>query len=480
MKAVYKGFWGKNPGSLRGLAGFLLLAIATEIFSFGMVALPTAAAPIVRPGAPETDYTLGAGDRLRLDIFQVEDLSGEYLVLVDGSLSLPLIGRLQVAGLTLAEVNQLASQRYAKFLRYPVVTIVLVQPRPLKVAIAGEVNSPGSYTITLGQDRQFPTITDLLREAGGITAAAEIRQVQVRRFLKGRDQILTVNLWDLLSQGSLYQDVTLRDGDTVIVPTNERIDPAETRQLAAASFGPQIDQPVNVAVVGEVNRPGTYQVEPEQINQSATNRPINPPQPPRLTQAIDLAGGIKPLADIRNIQVRRLTRSGSAQVFTVNLWQLLQEGDIGEDIILQDGDTIFIPTAQALDPKEVEALASASFAPDSIQVNVVGEVQAPGSVEVPPNTPLNQAILAAGGFNNRRANSSMVELVRLNPNGTVTRREITVDLGAGINDQNNPPLRSNDVIVVQRSNTTRLSDSVGTILGPVGSALTNIRLFTLF
>ena len=431
------------------------------------------------PATSETDYTLGAGDRLRVDVFQVEDFSGEYLVLVDGTVSLPLAGRLQAEGKTIPELSELISQKYAQYLKRPVVTVSLLTPRPLKMAIAGEVNNPGSYNITLNEEGQFPSVTDLIQQAGGITTAADVRQVQIRRSLNGREQVLNVNLWELLVQGNLAQNVTLRDGDTVIIPTNNNINAAETRQLADASFGIRSDQPVNVAVVGEVYRPGSYQIEPERLNQNNNNNNTTSSRavPPRLSQAIAQAGGIKPLANIRQVEVRRLTRSGTEQTLNVNLWQLLRDGDTNEDVILQEGDTIVIPTAENLDPSEAESLASASFSPSTVRVNVVGEVKEPGVVEVPPNTPLNQAILAAGGFDDRRANKGEVQLIRLNPNGTVSKREIEIDLAADINEENNPTLRSSDVVVVGRSGLAQVSDTVGTVLAPIGSTFSIFRLF---
>ena len=431
------------------------------------------------PVTTETDYTLGAGDRLRIDIFQVEDFSGEYLVLVDGTVSLPLVGRLQAEGKTIPELSEVVAQKYAQYLKRPVVTVSLLTPRPLKMAISGEVNNPGAYNITLNEEGQFPSVTDLIQQAGGITTAADVRQVQIRRSLNGREQVLNVDLWELLIQGNLAQDVTLRDGDTVIIPTNDNIDVAETRQLADASFGIRSDQPVNVAVVGEVYRPGSYQIEPERLNQNNNNNNNTSSRavPPRLSQAIAQAGGIKPLANIRQVEVRRLTRSGSEQTLNVNLWQLLRDGDTNEDVILQEGDTVVIPTAENLDPAESEALASASFSPSTVRVNVVGEVKEPGVVEVPPNTPLNQAILAAGGFDDRRANKGEVQLIRLNPNGTVSKREVEIDLASDINEENNPTLRSNDVVVVGRSGLAQVSDTVGTVLAPIGSTFSIFRLF---
>jgi polysaccharide export outer membrane protein len=109
-------------------------------------------------------------------------------------------------------------------------------------------------------------------------------------------------------------------------------------------------------------------------------------------------------------------------------------------------------------------------------VNVVGEVTKPGAVPVPPNTPLNQAILAAGGFNTR-AKKGEVQLIRLNPNGTVEKREIDVDLAQGINTEGNPSLRNNDVVVVKRSSLATIGDTLGTVLNPVGSFVNLLRLF---
>jgi polysaccharide export outer membrane protein len=62
-------------------------------------------------------------------------------------------------------------------------------------------------------------------------------------------------------------------------------------------------------------------------------------------------------------------------VINVDLWDLLRSGDLSEDVILQEGDTITIPTATVLDPAEANQLAGASFSPNTIVVNVVGEVE---------------------------------------------------------------------------------------------------------
>ncbi|TRU29194.1 MAG: sugar ABC transporter substrate-binding protein [Microcystis aeruginosa Ma_SC_T_19800800_S464] len=432
---------------------------------------PSSAAPPKEAIAPipaeSKDYTLGEGDKVRVTIYQVADLSGDFLVLADGTLTLPLIGSVKVEGMTVTEAGQTLAKRYTTYLKRPVVTVSVLTPRPLQIAIAGEVNRPGTYTINPEQSQKTPLLTEIIRQAGGVTTVADIGQVQIRRNLKGQEQLIQANLWQLIQKGDTTQDISLRDGDSIVIPTKTTLSVGEVNQLADANFGLDSDREINVTVVGEVYRPGSHRIVPNQVNTVTTenNRGIRR-QPARLTQAIQQAGGIKPLADIRQVQVLRYTRDGSQQKIPVDLWSLLEKGDITGDIFLQEGDTVIIPTATEISAKESETLASASFAPKTINVKVVGEVKKPGIIEVPPNTPLNQAILTAGDFDKRRANQSTVELIRLNPNGTVTKTSINIDFSQGINEKTNPILRNNDVVVVHRSGLASATDTLGTVLSP--------------
>ncbi|MEO0769879.1 MAG: SLBB domain-containing protein, partial [Cyanobacteria bacterium J06649_4] len=169
-------------------------------------------------------------------------------------------------------------------------------------------------------------------------------------------------------------------------------------------------------------------------------------------------------------------RTGTSQVLDVDLWALLQVGDLAQDAILQAGDTVFVPRAETLSVEETGQLAAASFSPDTIRVNVVGEVSQAGTVELPPNTPLSQAILAAGGFNTRASRGS-AELVRINEDGSVIRSDIPVDFAQGISEENNPLLRNNDVVIVNRSGLATAGDAIGTILNPLGGLFRFLNLF---
>lgn len=422
----------------------------------------------------ESDYTLGSGDQIRLDIFQVEEYSGDYPVLVDGSISLPLVGNLNVDGLTLKEASNLVSQEYSTYLKRPIVTVGLVAPRPLKIGISGEVDNAGSYEVTLdAASPNFPTVTDMIEQAGGITTLADVRSVRVTRTVDGKEVSYNSDLWSLLTEGRLRQDISLRDGDTIFIPTVDELDTGELTRLSEASFGIQTDKPVKVAVVGEIYRPGSHTVQPEQLGGgNQNNGQQRASSPPTLSQAVQAAGGIKPLANVKEVEVRRRTWDGTEKVLAVDLWELIKAGDIGKDVILQDGDRIVIPKATAL---AVEDARINSTLESQITVNVVGEVVNPGAQTVDPNTPLNQAILAAGGFDNQRANKGKVELVRLNNDGTVDKRQIQVDLAQGIDEETNPILRNQDVVVVSRSGLTSAADGAGTVLSPVGGALGILR-----
>lgn len=133
----------------------------------------------------ETNYTLGPGDLVRLDIFQVPEYSGEFPVLVDGTISLRLVGSVQVTGLSLQETSEIVRQKYASYLKRPIINVGLVSPRPLKIGIGGEIDNPGSYEFDLSSPNQkFPTVTDIIEQAGGITTLADIRNVEITSTLR--------------------------------------------------------------------------------------------------------------------------------------------------------------------------------------------------------------------------------------------------------------------------------------------------------
>ncbi|MFM2060973.1 MAG: hypothetical protein RLZZ507_643 [Cyanobacteriota bacterium] len=450
------------------------------------IALPSVSLAQQRKVSPSstisTDYLLGGGDRIRVNVFEVPEYTGEYQVPPGGAINLPLIGSISVLGLTTEQASDEIARRYARFLKRPLISVNLLSPRPINVFVAGEVTRPGSYTLNLqgsGGDSpgvQYPTVLAALTTAQGVTLAADVTNVQLRRKIgRSGEQVISLNLKEITQTGRIPQDITLRDGDTIVVPTGTNFNVAEARNLFAANYAASQTAPRTVAITGQVHRPGSYLVSPGGGGGNDGGAPGT--GLPTVMRAIQLAGGITSQADVRSIRIRRPTRIGSEQSLNINLWELLQSGDLNQDVVLQDGDTIVVPTATEINTAEVTQLATTTLSPARIQVGVVGEVKRPGLTDLQPNSSLNQALLAAGGFNDARASSGAVDLIRLNPNGTVTKRVVKIDFSKGINEETNPILRNNDVVVVQRSGIAKTSDTVGTVSGPLGTILGIVRLF---
>ncbi|MEH1949397.1 MAG: SLBB domain-containing protein [Nostoc sp.] len=474
--------------------GMALLTAVNAAMSSASLAqgqpLPPTTQPPITETQLDTNYSLGGGDLIRVNVFEVPEYTGEYQIPPGGAINLPLIGSVSVLGLTTEQASDEIARRYARFLKRPLISVNLLSPRPINIFVAGEVTRPGAYTLSLSGGAgnnpgvQYPTVLAALTTAQGVTLAADVTQVQLRRRIgRSSEQAVTVNLKELIQTGKLSQDITLRDGDTIVVPTATNFNLAESRNIFAANFAASQTTPRTVTIIGEVNRPGSYLVTPgntdSQVGATPNSGTASPTGLPNVTRVIQLAGGITAQADVRNLKLRRPTRTGSEQSIDINLWQLLQSGDANQDIIVQDGDTIVIPTATEINPAEATQLATTTLSPTRIQVGVVGEVKKPGLTDVQPNSSLNQAILAAGGFNDARASSKAVDLIRLNPNGSVTKRIVKVDFSAGINEQTNPILRNNDVVVVNRSGSAKTGDTVNTITGPLGVIFNLLNLFGL-
>ncbi len=368
-------------------------------------------------------YLLGVGDEVQVSVFNASDYSGEFSVLPGGVLNIPLVGEILVEGLTLQQASDDVSARISEYVRRPRVTISLLEARPLQVAIAGEVNRPGSYTLSdEGENSSAtPTLTQAISMAGGITQSADIRQVLVQRRFPTASRA---------ASQAASQTASL-----------------STRQSGSQTVRQSTDQASTFSEVSSFNDAST----PNEVTTFNVGS----------SRAVDVY-----VAD------------DSSGAITVNLWQLLQEGQIEADLPLQRGDRIFIPTATALSPEESLELASASFSPAAVTVNVVGEVESPGAISLPPNPSLNQAILSAGGFN-RRARRNSVSLIRLNEDGTATQQEIDIDFESGVNLENNPFLQPNDTVVVRTGGLYRATDTLGTVLSPLNSGFGLLRLFGL-
>lgn len=241
-------------------------------------------------------------------------------------------------------------------------------------------------------------------------------------------------------------------------------------------------RPVVVDVAGEVYRPGPVQLS--SLTTAETQLDVNAritaaTTTPTLSSALVSAGGIRRTADIRSIIVRRQLPNGQMQDLSVNLWDAISSGGQGNNLVLRDGDSIFVPKAQPDAEIDPSLVASSSIAPDNVRVRVIGDgVVRPGEVQIQPNSSVDGAIAAAGGPNSDAALGE-VRLVRLSETGQV--EEQRVDLSSLVDDYQ---VQDGDVILVPKKGYLVGIDNVGRalspILGPIGSILNILDIFNLF
>jgi len=246
-------------------------------------------------------------------------------------------------------------------------------------------------------------------------------------------------------------------------------------------------RPVRVSVSGEVQRPGLYSIGQGGTAQLASSGPggdgsstLSSSGPPTLVEALQRAGGLTAWGDLRRITVQRVSGAPGSPVrsFTVDFWKVLQSGGPVANPLLVDGDSIQVPRAEQLSQRELLAVASSTFAPDTISVNVVGEVVRPGTQSIKANSPLSQALLAAGGLT-QRAKAGGVRLLRLEPDGTIRQATIQYDPSAAMGTTANPPLQQGDVLVVERHGWARVNDSLRSAVEPIGPLLNAGSIFRL-
>ena len=317
-------------------------------------------------------YRLAPGDRLLTSVFKIEGYEAQVQVLSDGTINLPRLGTIQVWGLTLEEARQRITAGYSRFLRRPLVYLDLVEQRPVRVTVTGQVLRPGVFT-------------------------------------------LPVN-----SQGSIGTS-------------------GESTGVGADGGGW-----------------------------------------PTMIDVIQKAGGISATGDLARLELLRPSPSpgGPTQSYVFDYLTVLKDGGFAPNPLIYDGDSIRVHKATS--PVNVDLLttAASNFAPTVINVQVVGEVFAPGVVQVGSNAPLSRAILASGGVT-RRGSVKRVDLIRMDREGRTTVKQLRYDPNAVLSSANNPPLRNGDVVVVDRNAFTKVTDTMTDAMLPLEPVVDAASVFRL-
>jgi polysaccharide export outer membrane protein len=248
---------------------------------------PTAATPQPSPtaathaeGQASTEYRVGAGDVLDVVVFGNDDLSRTATVQTAGTMALPLLGEVPVAGLTVPEVQRKLTTLLARdYLVNPQVEVKVKEYQSQFVTVVGEVNSPGRKPVR-GRTR----LIDVLHDAGGFTprASGDISITRLDGSFGNGNRSLSVRIGggQMTPQDQVNLELPLRNGDIVTV------------------------QPKYYVVVeGEVNRPNRYQIDGELT----------------VSAAISMAGGLTRFGS-QDVKVRRVDpRTGTTQVVEVDL-----------------------------------------------------------------------------------------------------------------------------------------------------------------
>ena len=239
------------------------------------------------------DLLLGTGDLLLVEVFEAKELAAKVRVSSRGYITLPLVGPVEVKGLSAREAELRIEDLYReKYIKDPHVSVFVEEHYSQRVTLVGELKSPGTY--------DYPRkmrLLDVLSLAGGLTEKAG-RTAQVRRMGETAESSNTiiVDLDRMLHKGQGELNIEINGGDIIFVP-------------AAGNF----------FISGAVERPGTYPIKDQLF----------------LLEAISTAGGFKGYADPDDIVLVRHTTEGERQVLELDL-----DDPQVQQMVIQDRDVI--------------------------------------------------------------------------------------------------------------------------------------------
>jgi polysaccharide export outer membrane protein len=286
--------------------------------------------------ARKPDYHIGVDDVLQVFVWNQPDLSMDVLVRKDGSISFPLAGNIKAEGLTVPQLESILTERLSRFVDHPNVVVNPKQINSLRIFIVGSIKPPqvsigpvGPAFVLRGGNTLLEVLSDVEFDPNADLAASYVSRGNV---------IIPVDLKALLKDGDLTQNVLLEPGDKVVVP------------------GPL----KQVTVLGAVNAPDRYSV-----NLDTT-----------LVDAISIAKGVNfETADLYMAYVAR-----KKQVLPINLKRLLTMGDMSQNLLMEDGDIVYVPDSR------------------DNRFSVVGEVFKPGVISYTEPMDVVEAVARAGGF----------------------------------------------------------------------------------
>jgi polysaccharide export outer membrane protein len=161
----------------------------------------------------DPNYIIGAQDVLDISVWKEPEVSRVVPVRPDGRISLPLLNDVQAAGMTPSQLAAQITTSLKKFVTDPQVTVIVTTINSQRVYILGEVTRPGAFPMLPGMN-----VLQGLSSAGGFTQFAKTKSIYVLRMEDGKQQKYPVNYKDVISGKRPEQNISLKAGDTIVVP----------------------------------------------------------------------------------------------------------------------------------------------------------------------------------------------------------------------------------------------------------------------
>ena len=387
-----------------------------------------------------TNYKLGPGDEVSIDIWGASQSSIQETISPDGNIYVENLGPVHLSGLTVAQANDHLKRQLGQIYSSingdepeSNIRLSLAQNRTIQVHVMGEVENPGTYTMS-----SFATIFNALYQAGGVNETGTLREVKVFRNDK---QVATYDVYDFILNGTSNTGIRLEDNDVVSVDAYKNLvsvtghvkrpmyyEVLETESLAqllkyAGGFAGNAykedvrlirngkrereiytlnaDEQLSfmltdgdsisvdsimpsfanmVEVKGAVYRPGQFQM----------NGRVN-----TVKQLIECAGGLKDDAFMNRALLNRRNANNTMENLAINLEELMN--GTAQDITLRKNDVLLVPSI--FDMQEVQT------------VTIFGEVAFPGVYEFAENMTVEDFIVNAGGLN-EAASTARVDVAR--------------------------------------------------------------------
>lgn len=341
---------------------------------------PTTFMPSENAAVPDT-YIVGPGDQLKINFYGKESESFEVIVDREGRISIPDLSPVEVAGLTFAEIKEPIKVKVEQEVIGVKAFVSLGQLRSMRILVLGEAYKPGSYSVS-----SLTTVSHALFVSGGVSDIASLRNIQVKRAGK---VVANFDLYDLLIKGDSSNDIVLKPGDVVFIP----------------SVGAQ------VKVEGAVKCPAIFELKK---GESAK-------------QLLAMAGGLKPNAYAKNAVVERFNFDRK-EVLSVDF----SKPQI--NYIPQDGDRIRFN------------LVSSQY---QNSISLIGAVARPGNYQWHQGKRISDVLKSIRGDLLPQADLSYGLVIReINVNGDIEAHQFDVAQAIIKNPENNLQLKANDKIVV--------------------------------